>query len=44
VDVEGARSAGIAPVLLDRHDLYPDVDAPRMPSIEAFEAWLSGPM
>jgi putative hydrolase of the HAD superfamily len=44
VDVEGARSAGIAPVLLDRHDLYPDVDAPRVDSIEAFEAWLAGPM
>ncbi|HEX5041322.1 MAG TPA: HAD-IA family hydrolase [Candidatus Polarisedimenticolaceae bacterium] len=43
VDVEGARSAGIAPVLLDRHDLYPDVDAPRVQSIEEFEAWLAGP-
>jgi putative hydrolase of the HAD superfamily len=44
VDVEGARSAGITPVLLDRHDLYPDVDAPRLRSIEEFEAWLAGPM
>jgi putative hydrolase of the HAD superfamily len=44
VDVEGARSAGIAPVLLDRHDLYQDVDAPRVQSIEEFEAWLAGPM
>ena len=44
VDVEGARSAGIAPVLLDRHDLYPDADAPRVQSIEEFEAWLAGPM
>jgi len=41
VDVEGARSAGIAPVLLDRHDLYPDVDAPRLRSIDEFEAWLA---
>jgi len=43
VDVEGARSAGIAPVLLDRHDLYRDVDAPRVQSIEEFEAWVGGP-
>jgi putative hydrolase of the HAD superfamily len=41
VDVEGARAAGIAPVLLDRHDLYQDVDAPRLRSIEEFEAWVS---
>jgi putative hydrolase of the HAD superfamily len=33
VDVEGARSAGIAPVLLDRHDLYPDADVVRLRSI-----------
>jgi putative hydrolase of the HAD superfamily len=44
VDVEGARAAGISPVLLDRHDLYQDVDAPRLRSIEEFEAWLAGPM
>jgi putative hydrolase of the HAD superfamily len=43
VDVEGARAAGIAPVLLDRHDLYTEVDAPRLRSIEEFEAWLSAP-
>lgn len=43
VDVEGARAAGIAPVLLDRHDLYADVDAPRLRSIEEFEAWLGPP-
>jgi len=34
VDVEGARAAGLAPVLLDRHDVYQDVDAPRLASIE----------
>jgi len=33
VDVAGARAAGIAPVLLDRHDLHPDVDAPRIRSL-----------
>jgi putative hydrolase of the HAD superfamily len=30
VDVKGALAAGIAPVLLDRHDLYPDAPARRI--------------
>jgi putative hydrolase of the HAD superfamily len=30
VDVAGARAAGLAAVLLDRHGLYPDVNAPRI--------------
>jgi len=34
VDVSGARAAGIAAVLLDRHDLYSGVDAPRIGSLE----------
>ena len=34
IDVDGARSAGIAPILLDRHDLYRDVEAPRLRSIK----------
>jgi putative hydrolase of the HAD superfamily len=34
VDVEGARAAGVAPILLDRHGLYPDVDVPRLTAIE----------
>jgi putative hydrolase of the HAD superfamily len=33
VDVRGARAAGIAPILLDRHDLYEDTDAPRIRSL-----------
>lgn len=33
VDVAGARAAGLTPLLLDRHDLYADVDAPRLRSI-----------
>jgi putative hydrolase of the HAD superfamily len=33
VDVKGARAAGVTPILLDRHDLYPDADAPRLRSI-----------
>jgi putative hydrolase of the HAD superfamily len=32
VDVEGARAAGLRPVLLDRHDLYPEV-RPRVRSL-----------
>jgi putative hydrolase of the HAD superfamily len=33
VDVEGARAAGIAPILLDRHDLHANVDVPRARAI-----------
>ena len=41
VDVAGARAAGLTPVLLDRHDLYAAVDAPRLRSIEELPGWLS---
>jgi putative hydrolase of the HAD superfamily len=41
VDVTGARAAGIAPVLLDRHDMYPDADAPRLRAIEELPRWLA---
>jgi putative hydrolase of the HAD superfamily len=34
VDIVGARAAGLAPILMDRHDLCPDVDALRVRSIE----------
>ena len=30
VDVVGARAAGIAPILFDRHEFYDGVDAPRI--------------
>ena len=40
VDVVGARAAGIRPVLLDRHGLYPEVDVPRLARIEEFPACL----
>jgi len=33
VDVNGARAAGIAPILLDRHDLYPDARSHRIRSL-----------
>lgn len=32
-DVAGARAAGIRPVLLDAHGLYPDAGVPRIPSL-----------
>jgi putative hydrolase of the HAD superfamily len=41
VDVAGARRAGIFPVLLDRHDLYPDADAPRLRRIHDLGDWLA---
>jgi putative hydrolase of the HAD superfamily len=41
VDVEGARAAGIAPILLDRHDLYPEVNAPRLRSIRELPVLLA---
>ena len=40
VDVEGARAAGLAAVLLDRHDIYPDVDVPRIRSLAELPALL----
>lgn len=40
VDIEGARAAGIQAMLLDRHDLYPKVDAPRLRSITELPAHL----
>ena len=41
VDVAGARAAGLAPILLDRHDLYRDVTVPRLRSITELPAFLS---
>lgn len=42
VDVAGARAAGIAPLLLDRFELYPASDAPSLRSIAELPAWLDG--
>lgn len=41
VDVEGAKAAGIFPVLVDRHDLYPDVAVPRLRSLEELPGWIA---
>lgn len=41
VDVAGARAAGLTPVLLDRHDLYDGVDAPRLRSLGELPGWLT---
>jgi len=40
VDVVGARAAGIRPVLLDRHDLYPSADVPRLRALSEFPDYL----
>lgn len=42
VDVVGARAAGLFPILLDRHDLYRDADAPRLSAIADLPGWLGG--
>ena len=41
IDVVGAKAAGITPVLLDRHDLYKDTDAPRIREIAELSNWIS---
>lgn len=38
VDVAGARAAGIAPILFDRHDFYDDREAPRIRSLKELPA------
>lgn len=43
VDVEGARRAGIAPLLLDRHGLYPEAGVPRLAAISELLDLLAGP-
>ncbi|HUL76720.1 MAG TPA: HAD-IA family hydrolase [Vicinamibacteria bacterium] len=40
VDVVGARSAGVRPVLVDEADLYPDADCPRVQSLAELAAHL----
>ncbi len=40
VDVEGARAAGLTPVLLDRHEIYPEPGVPRLTSIQELPGWL----
>jgi len=42
VDVDGAKSAGITPVLVDLHGLYPSVDVRRIDSICELPALLDG--
>lgn len=41
VDVEGARAAGLRPILLDRHDLYADLDVPRLRALGDLRAALA---
>jgi len=42
IDVDGANSAGITPVLVDLHGLYPSVDVRRIDSIRELPALLAG--
>ncbi len=42
VDVVGATAAGLAPVLVDRHDLYVDIQAPRLRSVSELIGLLDG--
>jgi FMN phosphatase YigB (HAD superfamily) len=41
VDVEGARAAGVTPLLLDRHDLYPQADSRRIRSLRELPGLLA---
>ena len=34
VDVEGARAAGVAPILFDRHGFYEDLDVLRISALD----------
>lgn len=40
IDVSGARAAGMFALLLDRHDLYPESDAPRLRTVRELLDWL----
>jgi len=40
VDVAGAHAAGLRPILLDRHDLYADEEAPRIRDLAELPEWL----
>lgn len=42
VDVAGARAAGITPLLLDRHDLYPDAGVRRLGRLDELPGLLGG--
>ena len=41
IDVAGARAAGLRPVLLDRHDVYPDEPVDRLRSIDQLGGWIA---
>jgi putative hydrolase of the HAD superfamily len=42
VDLAGAEAAGLAGVLVDRHDLYPGIDAPRLRTVGELPGLLDG--
>jgi hypothetical protein len=41
VDVQGARNAGLRPVLMDPNDLYRDYDVERVRSLEELVAFVA---
>lgn len=43
LDVEGARAAGVTPVLVDPLDLYPDLDVWRVPDVRTYVDRILGP-
>ena len=43
LDVEGARAAGVTPILLDPLNLHPDVDVQRVPDVPSYVDQLLGP-
>ena len=43
VDIEGARAAGVTPILVDPLELYPDLDVRRVPDVATYVNQLLGP-
>ena len=41
-DIEGARAAGVTPILIDPLDLYPDLDVHRVPDVPTYVNQLLG--
>ena len=41
VDVDGARNAGLHPLLIDRHDLYGDLEVERLKALAELPDWLN---
>lgn len=42
IDVDGARAAGVTPILIDPLDMYPDLDVHRVPDVPSYVDQLLG--